>query len=190
MNENIKFMYIVLCFFIALGSYFLCHNKRDWGWLVGGMAFTVGADYFLVLHDAHTPGVAVFCFAHVCYITRANNWPWRYILVFFACVLTTVILLFILNHIIALAGLYAFLFGLNIYFNMKYKKFNYLLIMSGLILFALCDLCVMLFDIPVYFNILPGFVRLYPLIWIFYIPAQGLLSLSAVKFQRSVKNYG
>jgi hypothetical protein len=189
---TVKFIYIVFCFIFALGSYFLCHSKRDWGWLAGGMAFTVGADYFLILHDAHVPGVAVFCFAHVCYIVRRVKKP-QWVFLMFPLVFVWNYLMAANGNIMGLAVMYAALFVVNITINIKTRRtgHNGSLVLAGLILFALCDINVALFNIPRYSNALPELIWVFTLIWVFYIPAQGLLAISAINFKRlRRKSYG
>ncbi|MCL2388486.1 MAG: hypothetical protein FWC89_13205, partial [Defluviitaleaceae bacterium] len=71
-NPNtLKFAFIVGCLVIALISFFRCHSKKDWGFLVGGLSFTILADYYLVLTQQHLYGIATFCFVQVCYMMRA-----------------------------------------------------------------------------------------------------------------------
>ena len=187
---NEKFLYVVICFAIVLGSYFFRRTRVDWAWLAGGMAFTVGADYFLVMHDAHLPGVAVFCFAHVCYGLRAARWGRRGVWLF-AGVGAAVAVLFMYGAVLGLATLYAGLFGFSIYMNIKKRKElnNAPLVLVGLFLFALCDVCVLLFNIPRYVGIWPNLVRVLPLVWWFYLPAQGLLAVSAVRWGNIFRKY-
>ena len=185
---DVKFIFVVVCFFVAVGSYFLCRDKRNWALLVGGMAFTVAADYFLVLHNARVPGVAVFCFAHVCYILRAfrgeRELTRRFVLFSFTIVTAVVAILLVLDSIFALAGMYAALFMVNLYVNFKFRRVNKngTFILIGLILFALCDIAVMLFNVPRYLGVMPALVQIYPFIWIFYLPAQAMLAISAIQF--------
>jgi uncharacterized membrane protein YhhN len=190
MTPNLKFIFILCCLVIALISYFRCHSKKEWGLLCGGLAFTVLADYFLVLRDMHLFGVAAFCFAHVCYIFRAVNLKNRWILPIFGLVW---VFGFVSGSVIVFAGLYACLFGVNIYVNLfkaHRPKFNYYLVAAGLILFALCDINVMLFSLPRYVGMSIFFPYAFTLIWVFYLPAQFLLAISAVRIKSEEPVYG
>lgn len=190
----IKFVFIGICFAVVLGSYFFRRSTRDWGWLAGGMAFTLGADYFLVLHDNHVPGIAVFCFVHVCYGLRAyhsgkEQTDWKRVIFIFALVGAIILLLVWLESVLLLGGLYAALFATNLRVNTNYRKalHNAPLVLTGLHLFMLCDICVLLFNIPRYFGILPALDAVFPFIWIFYLPAQVLLAFSAVNYKKILK---
>jgi hypothetical protein len=189
MPEDPKFIYVVLCFIVALGSYFLCRDKRDWAWLAGGMAFTVGADCFLVLRDAHIPGVSVFCFAHACYMMRAVRWPWKRVVIFFLIIGCAVSVMVLFGLLTVLVGLYAALFIASITANVRYRKSlpNAPLVLTGLVLFALCDIGVLLYNIPRYAGGYAVLARVYPFIWLFYLPAQSLLALSAADFKPLAK---
>jgi hypothetical protein len=174
---------------VALGSYFFCRSKRDWAWLAGGMAFTLGADYFLILQNAHLTGIAVFTFTHVCYALRTQYFNRKRVIFVFSVVGAAVVMISAVNELTVLAGFYASLFAINIRLNIKHRKtmHNAPLILTGLILFALCDVCVLLFNIPRLVGALPMLERVYPLIWIFYLPAQTLLAVSAVNFKPADK---
>jgi len=131
------------------------------------------ADYFLVLQNSHLPGVAVFCFVHVCYILRVqrdNIWLGLLIIV-----PVIVGFLFYNGWLYALAGFYAMLFITNITVNIKWRKQNKALVVTGLILFALCDI-----NVAVY-NFAPQFSLVFALIWVFYLPSQFLLAISGIK---------
>ena len=192
---TLKFIFIVACFAVAALSYFFCHSKKDWAWLTAGLLFTVGADYFLVIHNSHLPGVAVFCFAHVCYILRALNAAKRRLKIALVCVpflIVIVYFVFINEALFVLSGIYAALFMANIAVNtwfFKQKnallpKFNRMLVLAGLILFALCDINVLLFNLPRQLDMPVIFPFAFQLIWVFYLPSQLLLAVSAIKFHR------
>jgi len=184
----LKFAFVVICFLIALVTYKFCVSRRDWLWLVTGLGFTVGADYFLVLENNHLYGVAVFCFAHVCYINRAREKA-SWILFAVTAVLVTVALFF--ASVIALALVYAVLFCANIFVNFRFfkdektrlPKRNRTLILAGLILFALCDINVLLFNLPNYINAPQWFAMFFMLIWVFYLPSQAILAVTAYDFR-------
>jgi len=184
---QLKFVFIVLCFALALGSYFFCKSKRDWAFLSLGMLFTVIADFFLVMQNNHLPGVATFCFAHIFYIIRGGQFAtpkWkRTIYVMLPLAVVAIAAFAWASVLLAVAGLYALLFISNIIINTKFCKVNRHLMLSGLILFALCDVNVLLFNIPQHFDTVIDFSWAFVFIWVFYVPSQLLIAVSGVKFR-------
>ena len=163
-----------------------------------GLLFTLGADYFLILHNWHLPGVAVFCFAHLAYICRALNakqackkhelassWLSKPVIVFaWVSVAVVVVATLLVDALFVAAAVYAALFITNLYISTRYIQHNRVLVLAGLFLFAACDICVLLFNLPVH-TAAPIWLRqIFPLIWVFYLPSQALLAISAVNFTR------
>lgn len=195
-----KFAFVVGCLFLVLITYKICVSKRDWAWLVGGLTFTVIADYFLVLHDAHMPGVAVFSFVHVCYILRGLDVirPVKLlnIVYLFSFVISMIFVSYYFDSIIILAVLYACLFIISIVINMwafskndntHLPKRNHALVLVGIILFALCDINVLLFNLPRFvYGFDFGISNIaFALIWVFYLPSQLLLSVSGITLPKA-----
>ena len=207
----VKFVFIAACLTVALVSFVICKSRRDWLWLVLGLGFTLGADYFLILHNLHLAGVAVFCFAHMAYIMRATSasqqgprqqgnpgvsWSYAFLDCFasFANVnggywrlvplfaVPVVMVAFFTFNIYLVTGLYAALFITNIYVSARYIRHNRVLVIAGLLLFAACDICVFIFNLPHYLGAPRWLAMVFPLIWVFYLPAQALLAVSAVDF--------
>ena len=186
---TVKFLFIVFCFVFALCTYKFAYCKRDWAWLVGGLGFTVGADFFLVLHNQHLFGVAVFCFAHACYIIHGMKIRRTNTTLFF-CILSAVVFLFVMNNFLfGLAAVYACLFAVNIFVHVvKLKKsrkhrLNHKLMLAGLLLFLLCDMNVLLFNLPLHTGIYfpPQVMRIiFISIWVFYLPAISVISASSI----------
>ena len=178
------FAFIAICFSIAALSFFACKSKRDWLFLTIALGFTLWADYFLILHDRHLPGVAVFCFAHAAYILRATNKPPKLLL----GLALFIPAFFWLDPIYVFTALYATLFISNIYITARHLKYNRILGVTGLLLFAACDICVLIFNLPAYFGA-PSWLRdIYPMIWVFYLPSQIILAISAIDFSRFIKS--
>ena len=191
-----KFIFIVACFAVALLSYFFCNSKKDWAWLTAGLMFTVGADYFLVLNNNHLPGVAVFCFAHVCYILRGLDASARAKKIALLAVPFVALFVFFAyrnDRLLLLAGTYAALFLVNIGVNTWHfwqkntplPKLNKALVLAGLILFVLCDINVALFNMPREFGTPVVFPWAFRLIWVFYLPSQLLLAVSGIAFPKA-----
>ena len=197
---TLKFIFVAACFVIAALSYFRCCNKKDWAWLTAGLLFTVGADYFLVLHNNHLPGVAVFCFAHVCYILRGlqdTKGGQKVVLLAVPFLVLTVALAFINGALLALSGVYGGLFVANLVVNIRFfrqkgapqtlPRLNKGLALVGLFLFALCDINVLLFNLPQELGLPVTFPFAFGLIWVFYLPSQMLLAVSGVRFNAKNK---
>lgn len=114
---------------------------------------------------------------------------------FVIAVVVWVLFLYTNDAIIFLAITYATLFLTTIavtflYFNQnkapKLPRFNKILIVLGLILFALCDINVMLYNLPRYLHVRIISIHVQDninaLIWIFYLPSQLLLAISGIKY--------
>ena len=169
----------------VLVCYKFSFSRKDRAWLVGGLAFTVGADWFLVINNSHLPGVAIFCFAHVCYICRGLNAECRFAFGLFGVVGLIAFTGFLAESIFILAGLYGVLFFINICVYVFKKthlpRCNHALMLVGLIFFALCDFNVLLYNLPLYFEVNFFSDVSYLLIWIFYLPSQALIAISGLK---------
>ena len=141
----------------------------------------------MILHDWHLPGVAVFCFAHVAYICRALNTKQtgsKPVIVLVCALAVAVVATLFVDALFVAAAAYATLFITNLYISTRYIKHNRVLVLAGLFLFAACDICVLLFNLPVH-TAAPIWLRqIFPLIWVFYLPSQALLAISAVNFKR------
>jgi len=152
------------------------------------MAFTVAADYFLILRNENLVGVAVFCFAHFFYICRARAQVKPLHAGWVAGMLAlagAVVYLVARGNLYGLASLYAILFFINLFSHILLRQHinNARMVIIGLVFFVLCDINVLLFNIPRYVGVFPSLARVYPFIWIFYLPAQLLLALSAVRWR-------
>ena len=199
-DNYIKFSIIALCFIVAIGSYRFCYSKRDWAFLAAAMGFTLASDYFLVLVHNYRAGVFVFCFVHMIYILRvSDNWE-KSLMKIGATILggwlAFVIFAFIpalpiLDTLIVFAVVYAALFIQNIVAHIKlyqrdsgFPMVNRRLMLAGMILFALCDIHVLMFNLPRFIPISPAIAAWgYAWMWVFYAPSQLLLSISAVKWE-------
>lgn len=185
MTDYVKFVYIALCFAITLYTRLYCVSKYDWTYLAIGMFFTLISDFFLLLFDHQPAGVTAFCMVHVAYILRVRKDV--HLLGF--TLLAAVPLLVWADYMVAVSALYACLFIQDIvanWINYRRKGFsiNRVLMLMGLLLFALCDINVLLFNLPRYTDFPPHVAdTAFGLIWVFYTPAQLLLALSAVKWE-------
>ena len=201
-DNYIKVLFIALCFIIALCSFWLCHSRRDWAYLAAAMGLTLVSDYFLVLTNNHTAGVFVFCFVHIIYILRVSEDREKSIAqiaaVIFVGMFVFALFIFVpmlpyVHPIIVLTMVYTVLFIRDIIAHIRYYQckrtealpvINRRIMLAGLLLFALCDIHVLMFNLPHYFPVSPAigmWGRMW--IWVFYAPSQLLLSMSAVRWR-------
>ena len=184
---NIKFTIIAVCFAIAMISYFFCYSKKDWRYLAVAMGFTLISDYFLVIAHNYRVGVFTFCFVHIAYILRVSENKTKSIIYILAIILAGAILtLFVDDILIALAAVYAALFVQNLLTNLCQNHLhNRRIILVGLILFVLCDINVLMLNLPNFMNFPKSMANIaHSLIWLFYAPAQVLLAFSAIDFRK------
>ena len=208
-DSIVKFSFVALCLTIALCSRGFCHSKKDWGFLVSAMGFTLMSDFFLVLLHNYRMGVFLFCFVHVFYIFRVRGSSDKIKkrlakingAIFIMAMVVFAIFAFApflpqFDPLVVLAVVYASFFVQNLIVHVKYYRsndpealpmLNRRLMLAGLILFALCDINVLLFNLPNHVPFPQAVADLgLSLIWVFYAPSQLLLSVSAVNFRRSV----
>ena len=139
----------------------------------------------MILQNRHHIGVSVFCFAHVAYIIRALDvkYEGRLRVLYLLPAIGVVFTVLLLGSIYIAAALYAALFIVNIYVSARHIQHNRKLVMAGLLLFAACDICVLIFNLPAYFGAPVGLRMVFPLIWVFYLPSQVVLAVSGVGFR-------
>lgn len=165
-------------------------NKLDTRLLQMGMFFTVLADFFLVISEDNAIGVALFCVVQIIYISRYDVDGFSLIITRLTVELVTILigyylinkLIVKLDFIIPLAFFYSICLltsvfkSIKIFKTNKYPNPNKYMIILGMFLFLLCDICVGLSNlIGIFYN----------LIWLFYIPSQILLALSGYDYKRN-----
>jgi len=185
----IKYTSILLCFANALLTGRESFEKKDTALLKAAMFVTVIADSFLLFTDYYFLGVCLFCMVQMIYIIRHSRYSKVNLniynlscAVFMIVAAIVVVISGISGKAIAIAGcLYAFLTLCSLYTAFgaaklkRYPKKTIALINSGLWLLLLCDINVALNN-TIFANHITGL-----LIWLFYIPSQFLLSMSARK---------
>jgi hypothetical protein len=166
--NELKFLYVLLCFFIALST----SKTKDRQYLIIGMGFTAAADYFLLINGNEHAGVVLFIFTHAAYILRTGiNKKWVIIALLLALLLSA--------NLLTATLCYTIFFTANLFANIKNPR---PIILTGLILFALCDINVLLYNLPRYITIPETISKTaYTLIWWFYAPSQLLLALSGFR---------
>jgi len=166
------------------------------------MGFTLVSDFFLVLVHNYRAGVFTFCFVHIIYIFRVSDNKVKSVFKIFTTIFSGILVFVFFNLfpflpqldiLVIFAMVYAYLFVQNLATHIRYYRrddanalplINRRLMLIGLILFALCDVHVLLFNLPQHIPYFPQALADWGLtwIWVFYAPSQLLLSISAVKF--------
>ncbi len=192
LKEYLKFGWIVFCFLLAVLTRLRCAEKRDWAFLTAGLGFTVMADYFLILYNRQTVGIFVFAFAHAAYILRTGSVSRIWLLSAPAVIAAGI---FGGNLLLAVTAAYTLLFFINIAAHVLFFKrsarlprVNRALALAGVLLFAACDVNVVLYNLHYYVPAaLPIRRAAYVLLWIFYLPSQFLLAVSAADISKYFK---
>jgi len=176
--SSLKFTSIVLCLLLAINLARNSGDKTDSKYVVVALFFTMIADIFLLFNLSHFAGVATFCVVQLIYIKRYHRKLFIFALII-ATLIPPAIFFLPFEPLHVLAGAYA-IFILTTFFatfKAKLPAFNLKCIRLGMLLFILCDLHVALY------NQLSSSSSYYSvaaiLMWVFYLPAQVLLTLSA-----------
>jgi hypothetical protein len=173
---ELKYAGILLCFLFAL----LCAFRGGDKLVAPALALTAVADWFLLVRNDHLAlGVAVFLCVQTVYLIRLRLWGapqalWlRAGLALLAGV--TLYLLKMATPLNLLAGLYfsQLLSNTLLAWTCRHKLFA-----VGLTLFVCCDICVGLFNSGLPIPALYGFISVG--MWLFYLPSQVLIALSAL----------
>ncbi len=186
MEAHIKFGFVALCLLLCLSYGNHVAQEEDAQWLRCAMFCTVAADFALLILNWKTLGVAFFGAVQLCYGKRYHGrwlpqWP---IGLKVAAVVIVVLVAGRFSLLYGLSAGYAMLFAHNLYrvFQYAHEKtmpaINHLLCCVGMVLFALCDINVALYNVLGYKT---AFVTL---VWVFYAPSQLCLALSGKRFSR------
>lgn len=189
--------YISICgVFAASLILMLSEKKLKQGIFCLIMLFTIFSDYFLLFSRNILPGLISFCIVQILYIyfieknadiTNAGKCFSIRLLVCFltALVIYAILFLFMKEDIlkggaalIAVVVLYGTLFTGNVLLSVR--RLHCCRITAGLVLFYLCDINVLLFNLPGFFELGPGLRHFCldiaaVLMWVFYLPGKILL---------------
>ena len=175
----IKYGTIVLCFLFAAYQAARGGDRLT----AAALAFTLGADAFLLLLDRYYPlGIGLFCIAHLFYrgrICRAGGGAHPCFLLLPAlCGLLAALARWGADT--AMAAVYALLLAGNVYLSWScLRSRSGRLLCAGLTLLLCCDVCVGLHNLS---GPLPGAISAFADfgMWLFYLPSQLCVALSAV----------
>ena len=186
-SNPVKFFGILLCLAFALWAGSLPGGERLMG---PALALTAAADVFLLLLDRdYLAGVALFCLVQLCYAVRiyrgSGGRSWRGLrLGLSLAALAALFALKLLTPLNALALVYFSNFLCNALSSLACPGGRARLFSAGLWLFLCCDVCVAAFQNPALVPpALAAFARVG--MWLFYLPGQVLLALSALPEEKS-----
>lgn len=179
---GLRYVTIVLCFLFVL----LFTRGLDSNLLKIAFFFTIVADFFLLVIDKYYIfGLLAFVFGQIIYAYRLllnNPIQIKKRILFYIITIIFAELIFILifrdkvDFLMVISLMYFMILLNNVINSFIFFKNNYLFAL-GLILFLLCDIFVGLYNIELYLDF-TLFLKL-DLAWIFYIPSQVLIALSA-----------
>lgn len=202
-SMNLKYIGIIICFLFSLLFYPWKNATLDCMLLRCALLFTVISDWYIVMRDSYFYGLITFCIVQLLYLIRLHCWRKEqgirtflisYILrnILFTLIITGVLIFFkiTLDELVFTAIFYFVSIIFNtmdaIRIQLKEKEKSYQLYAVGMVLFLLCDINVGLFNLSD-FMVVEGtwFNKIYEFaaiaMWLFYLPAQVVISLSGVK---------
>ncbi|MDR1000783.1 MAG: lysoplasmalogenase family protein [Clostridiales bacterium] len=191
MIDIIFFFYVLLCFFVSTRIIGLNdRDQHDADYLRAAMFLTVLADFCMLVWRENTVGLALFIAAQFVHSKRYAKDVKRLAgggaEMFFLCVFAAILIFAHINKTPAretLAGLYACSLLTSVTLSYihaaKIPPPNRIMIPLGMTLFLLCDINVGLYNLSSGNNIF----RI--MIWVFYLPSQALLALSAKDYHFS-----
>jgi len=171
MNDNLKFVFITLCFAVSVFS-----RSRL---LKSAMFLTVASDFMILIIGNYIIGVAVFCFAHVFHFIRNKGGGKKLFIYAVFAIAAVIVYLFGKDFIVSVSVLYAccLLSSVVSSFLSEFGSKRKLIIEIAFVLFLFCDVCVMFYNLP---NIGRISVFAGKMIWVFYAPSQLMLAASGL----------
>ncbi|MDR1541627.1 MAG: lysoplasmalogenase family protein [Clostridiales bacterium] len=148
------------------------------------MAFTLAADFCMLVIYNNTAGLIFFCIVQTIYHARYARLIKTAPLVAFqvAAGVAAALGLSMLSLHYRLSAAYAaaliFSVSASVFASKKYPRPNRIITPLGMILFLLCDLFVGLYNLPTNFS---SVFQIF--IWVFYLPSQCLLAVSGMKMK-------
>jgi len=187
MTNMFKFSIIAVFFVISTLSLLRPADARDSRLLCAALAFTVAADYFLIIERSYEAGLVAFICAQTVYNIRYGGIKVRYVPVICAAFFALGYIVLGLSALFSLALVYAVLFGFSLaaavrcFADRAYPFPNGCLVLAGMVSYAVCDVFVALHNSGTAFAWAHQ-NRIVFLIWLFYIPGKFMLSISGISF--------
>jgi len=196
----IAYLSIACCCAVGLFTFILSKSKVNF-WLMLGLTFTLLADTFLVLIQIEqTLAMLIFSFAQICYLVVLyylnQNKKQLQISLYLRCGLFIVLSLvagIVLGSAFSLLVLVSLFYFSNLIFNLIFSGINIKtssLLFCGFLLFIMCDILIGLqvlttiISTPALENVLSSLNTYFDLAWVFYLPSQLLLTLSAIQYAK------
>lgn len=196
-TSPLKYLSICICFLYAL--LMKLYNKNMNPILLLAMTFTLFADTFLLLIGKYyLIGVISFCVVQTIYAVYLISISVQGLLSIFPRIAVFIALvIFLIEYDIADAlsifSAYSYtqlIFNTIHSFKIRDKKSNGWLLAVGFLLFLMCDTCVGLTNITLYYTNIHTLIQ--PVasfgIWLFYLPAQVLIVCSFYNKYRRISN--
>jgi hypothetical protein len=200
-SKYIKYLCILLCFLLSILSTKIPRTGlvkyRDILLLQLALLITVIADLCLVIFDFHILGVIFFSFVQIIYCMRYTTKEVKTTLINFFITFQFIMLSYVMIELFikeisilapislfyAICLLSSVTKAMKLWKNDLYTFPNKYMVILGMILFLLCDICVALSNITEILHLLGcSCIRIQQisifLIWVFYLPSQLLLALS------------
>lgn len=198
-SAYLKYISILLCFSLSMFARGNSFDMQNAGLLNMGLLLTCLADLFLlIIDDYYEIGIAIFSIVQITYSIRydiGNRKKTVRNLIF--CLLALFLIYTIVHHLIAAIPFIipmALFYGICLvtgvikavkaYINGVFPNPNGAMAALGMVLFLMCDINVMLYNVlgTLYINGLLYRVSSVSM-WLYYLPSQLLISLSGYKFK-------
>lgn len=201
LSSTLKLLSIGLCLiwlilnFVSVNKSGMSKNLiRSYKWMAIIMIFTFTSDIFLLFTTKYIVGIATFILVQLFYDLRLRNIKLKNALglVFICSVFLVMGILisfksgssFAENFMLVEVIVYVLIFVSNLFLYGKRSKesVQYRWMFIGLCLYAICDLQVMIYNMPSSFAVPSLLTEISAVgMWLFYLPGQVILTLSADK---------
>jgi hypothetical protein len=183
---HLKYASVCVCLAISVIALRQTPYKKDARRQIEIFAFTLAADYLILFTPHYAMGVAVFCGAHLTAVERYGGAGTARLMAAVAGAAAAAVGFAASGLLPAAAAAYAVLITAATVcaFRRKQARMNNVMSRAGMVLFMLCDVNVLLWNMRQAANIaaIPEWTG--TLMWAFYLPGQTMLALSAYDFER------
>lgn len=204
LSTKLKFACIILCLIISLLTKEDAVDLKKVRLLQTGLFLTVISDFLLlIVDDYYEIGIIIFSMAQIIYTIRYDFKNRKKIIRYYSIICSILLLVYIIMNIyfiridllVLISTFYGICLVTNVYKGIKiyahklYPRTNGIMIAFGMILFMLCDINVVFYNILRNINITNEFLyslyrMAYISMWLFYLPSQVLLALSGYRFDK------
>ena len=205
-SDYIKYICVLLCFSLSMvsnrNSNLNIAKHRDIFMLRLALFITVVADLCLLILKFYVLGIILFSMVQITYSVRYSTEKLKTTLLYFFITLQCVVLTYLITisfiakiNILIPVSLFYFIClitsvskAIKVWKNNLYPSPNKYMVLFGMILFLLCDLCVAASNVTSTAYTMIRFQQIsWLLIWFFYLPSQLLLALSGIYKNKSIE---